>query len=435
MQERLTRWLSDSRWPGDALVALAAVILVLLVGSGSRAEWLANTALVATLVLRRTRPQLMIVIVAGLCLLQVVLTSRPLLGDLVIAAAVHASTAYISDRRWGKATLALAVVGAALAAVRWSRVPASIVDGAAGTLVQEAPTVFFNFVAGLAVIAVMYLLGSRQRDRRERAAEQVSAMEERTRLLTAERDRRAELAAAAERARIARDLHDIVAHSLAVIVVQAQGARAAALADPSVAPAALDTIAETSRDALAQMRQMVGVLRAGGPDAVGHPAGPGQDPLGAQGEPDRTAPLQPAPDLAALPALVDAVRTTGLPVHLQVSAPPDLPVPVQLTTYRIVQEGLTNVLKHGGPAASVRITVSGPQPSSLGPALRVTVVDDGRGVADDPTAAPTEPGHGLRGMRERVELLGGDLRAGARPGGGFAVTAVLPVSRPTPGRS
>ncbi|TKV56787.1 sensor histidine kinase [Nakamurella flava] len=432
MQERLTRWLSDSRWPGDALVALAAALLVLFTGgNGGYVEWLANTALVATLVFRRTQPRLMIVMVAGLCLLQILLTSRPLLGDLVIAAVVHASAAYIADRRWGKATLTLALVGAGLAAVRWSVIPDSIAANDAPGVVTEVPTVLMNFLAGAAAVTVMYLLGSRQRDRRERAAEQVSAMEERTRLLTAERDRRVELAAAAERARIARDLHDIVAHSLAVIVVQAQGARAAALADPSVAPAALDTIAETSRDALAQMRQMVGVLRAGGPDPTGRPADDGPVPGGSV----RTAPLQPAPDLAALPALVEAVRTTGLPVHLQVSVPPDLPVPVQLTTYRIVQEGLTNVLKHGGPAASVRITVTGPQPSPLGPALRVTVIDDGRGAADDPAAPPGEPGHGLRGMRERVELLGGDLRAGARPGGGFAITAVLPVQRLVPGRS
>lgn len=432
MLERLSRWLSDSRWPGDALLMLTAVVLTLFVAGGT-AEWLANTALVLPLVLRRTRPQLMIVIVAGLCLLQVVLTSRPLLGDLVIAAAVHASTAYITDRRWGKATLALAVTGAALAAVRWSNMPAAVVDGTTGAIVREAPMVFFNFLAGFAVVTVMSLLGSRQRDRRERAAEQLAALEERARLLTAERDRRAELSAAAERARIARDLHDIVAHSLSVIVVQAQGARAASLADPSVAPAALDTIAETSRDALAQMRQMVGVLRSGGLDGA---ADRGDAPEAGPADPGTGAPLHPSPDLAALPALVESVRATGRPVHLLTTAPADLPPAVQLTVYRIVQEGLTNVLKHGGPAATARVTVGGPHLTSRGPAVKVVVIDDGRGVAtaDGRDRECDGTGHGLRGMRERVALLGGELHAGPRPGGGFAVTALLPVSaEPTAG--
>jgi signal transduction histidine kinase len=203
----------------------------------------------------------------------------------------------------------------------------------------------------------------------------------------------AEQALAGERARIARELHDIVAHHLSVVVLQAAGAQASA----KPAPEALAKIERSGREALTEMRRLLGVLR---------------DPAEGEG-------LAPQPGVAELAALAEGVRAAGLPVRLAVEGDHvALPTAVDVSAYRIVQEALTNVLKHAGPA-SADVTVG-----CVDGAVVIEITDDGVGAA---VADPSVGGHGLIGMRERAAMFGGDLLAGPQPSGGFAVRARLPL--------
>jgi signal transduction histidine kinase len=206
-------------------------------------------------------------------------------------------------------------------------------------------------------------------------------------------DREAERAVVDERARIAREMHDIVAHHLSVVVLQAAGARASGGASLET----LEKIEHSGRQALAETRQLLDVMRRPGDGAE----------------------LAPQPGIAALPALVASVRKAGLPVSLAVEGQRrELPGAVDVSTYRIVQEALTNALKHAGRAsARVRVDCSGHE-------VAIEVRDDGT-EATGSGGAPV--GHGLVGMRERVTVLGGQLRVGPEPGGGFAVRARLPL--------
>ncbi|MEV7006044.1 sensor histidine kinase [Streptosporangium sp. NPDC051022] len=226
----------------------------------------------------------------------------------------------------------------------------------------------------------------------------LESLEERAERAERERDQQARLAAAAERTRIARELHDVVAHNVSVIIVQADGAGYAIDKNPEQAREAMRAISDTGRQALAEMRRMVGVLRA-------------------DGVPEEYA---PQPSLSQLDDLVAQVRSSGLPVEFRVTGPPrDLAEGEQLTVYRIVQEALTNTLKHGGPdsRATVEMEYGGQE-------LLLRVTDDGRGAA-----APRSPdGHGLVGMRERAAMFGGSVDARPCPGGGFQVTARLPIA-------
>jgi signal transduction histidine kinase len=208
--------------------------------------------------------------------------------------------------------------------------------------------------------------------------------------------RQAEQAAAAERARIARELHDIVAHHLSVVVLHAAGARAAGGADPQT----LAEIEQSGRQALTETRRLFGVLR----------------------DPDDETGRAPQPGIGELPALVGSLRATGLEVSLSIDGDhAAMPSAVNVSAYRIVQEALTNVLKHAGPArAEVMV-------GCADSAVTIEVTDDGPGNPVPP--APTG-GQGLAGMRERVALFGGDLRAGPQPGGGFTVCARLPAGEP-----
>ncbi len=205
--------------------------------------------------------------------------------------------------------------------------------------------------------------------------------------------RQAEQATAAERARIARELHDIVAHHLAVIVLQAAGARASG----KPAGSALEKIENSARQALGETRRLLGVLR----------------------DPGEEAGLAPQPGIGELDALADTARASGLPVNLVISGHrAALPAAVDISVYRIVQEALTNVLKHAGPArADVRI-------GCAAEAVTIEVTDNGAGK---PGHQAPPGGHGLTGMRERAAVFGGELAAGPRPGGGYAVRARLPL--------
>jgi signal transduction histidine kinase len=227
----------------------------------------------------------------------------------------------------------------------------------------------------------------------------LAELHDRAERLERERDQQGALAAAAERARIAREMHDIVAHHLTVMVTLSDGAIAASATSPERATEVMRSVSATGRRALADTRRLLGVLHQR----------PGQD---------SAENLQPVPGLAQLDALIEQVRSAGLGTTLEIhGAAPDVPAGVQLTVYRLVQEALTNTLKHGGTGAraSVRLLF-------LPGELRVDIDDDGAGAAAPATASI---GSGLVGMQERVHAYGGDVQAGPRQPGGWKVSARL----------
>ncbi|MFE0150267.1 sensor histidine kinase [Nonomuraea sp. NPDC059007] len=248
------------------------------------------------------------------------------------------------------------------------------------------PTDWGGFPILLPVLVAAWAMGAGARHRRDYLDELTARAHD----LERERDQQAALSAAAERGRITRELHDVVAHGLSVIVMQAQGGAAAFARRPQDTIAALDTIVETGRASLADMRH---VLAATGPPST-----------------------HPVAGLVRLPHLVDKVRASGTPVELHVSgSPKPLPTAVDLAGYRIVQEALTNTMKHAGHGARARVDLTYGERE-----LIVVVSDDGLTARQ-----PGNAGNGLRGMRERVWVLGGSISAGPGPDG-FAVHARLP---------
>ncbi len=243
------------------------------------------------------------------------------------------------------------------------------------------------------VVVTAWVLGDRQRVRRAYIAE----LEQRAAQLEREREDRARLAVAEERARIARDLHDVVAHSVSLMVVQATAAHRTLHTAPAQAQEALETVARTGRSSLVELRRLLGVLR----------------------HPDDEALLRPQPGMAGLDDLVAHFAAAGLPVDLTVDGQVcALPSTVDVSAYRIVQEALTNALKHAGAdRVEVRVAYASHQ-------LHLAVSDDGAGAAAD-----VEPGHGILGMVERAALVGGTLVARTRAAGGFEVLATMPVVR------
>ncbi len=226
----------------------------------------------------------------------------------------------------------------------------------------------------------------------------------------------------AERLRIARELHDVVAHHISVVVIQAQGAQRVAERDPALARSAMAEAERTGRTALEEMRRLLGLLRSGepGPDDTAEP-----EPTDDSAAPGPAAP-GPAtpPGLSDIDALAGRMRAAGLDVNVRTSGEPrDVPAGIGLAGYRIVQEALTNALKHAGPAhVTVRLDYAD--------GLDILVADDGRGAAAALTAARVPgAGTGLAGMAERAAAAGGTLTAGPRPGGGFQVHASIPAAR------
>jgi signal transduction histidine kinase len=275
----------------------------------------------------------------------------------------------------------------------WRR-PAGFVAtqiGVAIVAIVGAPdTTTANVLFAGALYAAAFFLGTAMRNRRL----YMEQLEERAVLLERERDEEARRAVADERLHIAQELHDVVAHSMGVIAVQAGVGAHVIDTDPVEAKKSLEAISRTSRSTLTELRRLLGVLRE-----------------------DRAAEYTPAPGLADLQSLVDDVASAGVDVTFTVEGQHgDVPPGVDFTAFRIVQEGLTNVLKHAGPArATVRVTYD---PG----AVRLEIADDGRGV----NGRAAGGGHGLLGMRERVALYGGSLDAAPRAGGGFRVVATLP---------
>jgi signal transduction histidine kinase len=251
-------------------------------------------------------------------------------------------------------------------------------------------------IPSLVVLITVFMAGEAVRTRRAHAR----TLEERAELLERERDEKARRAVEDERQRIARELHDVVAHNVSVIVVQAGAGRRIVEERPHEAKQVLGSIEATGRQALSEMRRLLGVLRQDGGDA------------------DE---LAPQPGMEGLEGLIEQVRDAGLAVDLVVEGHPRrLSRGVDLSAFRIVQEALTNTLKHAGPAtAQVRVSYSND-------ALEIRVADDGRGASSG-SGNGRGSGQGLVGMRERIVLFGGELRVGPRPGGGYEVRAKLPL--------
>jgi signal transduction histidine kinase len=251
-------------------------------------------------------------------------------------------------------------------------------------------------MTGLLAIALAYALGEGTRSRQAH----LRTLQQRADDAEREQCQRLALATANERARIGRDLHDVIAHSLTVIVAQAQAAIAVQHRHPERATDAMREVISVGRDSLSEMRRLVGAFSPG---------------------PDPERDLAPPTGIGGLPALVERIQAAGLPVHLTIDgSPANLPASIDLSAYRIVQEALTNTLKHAGAGTetTVRLTF---HPDHVD----VQVTDDGAGPPADQGATH---GNGLRGIAERVDLLGGTLSLGPGPGGGFAVRAHLPVA-------
>jgi signal transduction histidine kinase len=258
-----------------------------------------------------------------------------------------------------------------------------------------------EYVTNMALLVGVWWLGRGLRLRRAYLAE----LEDRAQRLERVRVGDARTARVEERARIARELHDVVAHHVSVMTVQAGAARRILDRDPDSAREAMSTIEGLGRTALSEMRRIVGVLRT-------------------ERDPEHTGrELAPQPGLHDIGGLIDRVRETGLMVQLWIEGEPRTLSPgVDLAVYRLVQEALTNTLKHAGPQARAWVRIH-----YAGQGVNVEIEDDGRGAAAGLPGNGDSSGHGLVGMRERVALYGGELRIGPRSGGGFEVRARFPL--------
>jgi signal transduction histidine kinase len=453
--ERWAQWSEHYRFLVDLLltlfVGLLVVVLAADVFSPTAARgvdvMLVSAAVLAPLAWSRTRPVASCVAVFVVCMVQVVALGIPtvLPADLAVLVSMYCITVY--GPRWaylmacGMAVVGPVAVGVAL----WMAND--------GSPLNSVPIIILI----MAFLACAFAFGLVRRSRRS----MLLAMRDRAERLEIERDQQAQIATAAERARIAREMHDIVAHSLSVIIAQADGGRYAAAADPAAAQRSLGTIAETGRAALADMRRLLGVLRDDQPSTTtplglvapdAGPARPGRPAAGtgagravgvvtagATGTPaapgtgappsDGAAPLRPQPDAADIGQLVEQARDDGMKVSwARVGVDRRLPPGVGLTLFRVCQEALTNVRKHAGPRPAVTVLLRWGEEE-----VELRVDDDGRGLAAAGVADPAEPaptaGYGLLGMRERAEMFGGTLAAGPRRGGGFGVRFVVPIPR------
>ncbi len=383
----MTEDVAAVRWPGVARIrawsrchplaadAVLAAILMVLTSVLWKSGELSPRALVfgiqlqMPLVWRRRYPLAAFGCMAVVACVQW-LVSQVLGADVGLLVGLYTVAAY---RELSQALLAYAVLefGVVIAVFRWAPV--------SGRLSA------FVALSGLATAA--FVLGRNVRTRRAYLA----SLEDRARRAENERDQRAQLAAAAERASIAREMHDIVAHNLSVMIALADGAAFAARGRPAEAEAAARQVSSTGRQALTEMRRLLGVLRGD----------------------EQAAMRAPQPGLDQFDYLLTQVRAAGLPVSLTVQGRPfPLPPTTQLTVYRIVQEALTNVLKHADSPSGAKVLLRYDEPI-----VEVDVEDDGR------TSSPASRrnGHGLAGMAERTAMFDGAVEAGRRPGGGWRV--------------
>lgn len=342
--------------------------------------------------LRRKAPEKMLLLAVLVGVVQLVFDVRPGIGNFAMLVITY-TVATVGERWASRLALICSLSAAALSQVRWEAEPG-------GSWAQ----VIFVTVIMTVPFVLAWVLGDSLRTRRA----YFDQLEERAARLEREREAQSKVAVAAERARIARELHDVVAHNVSVMVVQADGAAYVMDAAPDQAKQALETISSTGRQALAEMRRLLGVLRTGDAPESGE--------------------YVPQPDVEQIEDLVAQVRQTGLEVDFKVEGTPrPLPSGVELTAYRVVQEALTNTRKHGGPdaGASVRLVY-------FDDGLGLLIEDDGRGAAHElyEDGGADGAGHGMIGMRERIGMVGGTLDAGPRPGGGFRISALLPLKHP-----
>jgi signal transduction histidine kinase len=338
---------------------------------------------VAPLLWRRSHPSLVLLVVAAAFGLKILLGFNPGIAGVGLLVAMYSVAAY----EFGVRRLVF------LVAAGLFFVAGFVVFGVTGnprSFAITVPSLFF---------VTAWLIGDYLRTRRAYVAQ----LEDRAARLERERDQDRRLAADEERTRIARELHDVVAHDVSVIAIQAGAARAVQATRPEAAAQALGLIETTARDTLIELNRLLGVLRASNGAA-----------------PDR----RPQPGIGQLAGLVEELRAAGLEVDARVEGEArPLPPAVDLSAYRIVQEATTNVLKH---ARARRVDIRVHYAETM---LALDIRDDGADNGADPASSS---GHGLIGMRERVALFGGELRAGRNPAGGFSVHARLPLEIPSP---
>jgi signal transduction histidine kinase len=394
----------------DAIIAVAIAALGLISGLGARAQHehmpLAALPVLAAMGLvlypRRRHPAVVLGAVAALVVTLVAM--RATLGGSFLAVLCAAYSAAV----YGSRRLVIVVVAGAVAALLFVGIPQALGYGGAVQRAIPVPTILAAAGAALFGLLIRNQFSARN--------SQLAVMAERAEWAAEQRAQEAKRATLAERLRIARELHDIVAHHVSVIVIQAQGAQRMVDRDPDRSRQAMSDVERTARTALQEMRRLLGLLRPA-------EAADGANGLnGADGAaPGDAAGRQPPQGLADIETLVTSMAAAGLRVTLRTTGEPrPVPEDVGLTGYRIVQEALTNVLKHAGPAQAHVLLDYGEQ-------LEITVTDDGRGAAAGLTGAePPGAGRGTTGMRERVSMLGGQLTAGPQPGGGFRVHAAIP---------
>jgi signal transduction histidine kinase len=395
--DRIARWLRRLRanpWWFDSALALAAAGL-------STAIFVFDPAFMGL-------PRGRFVLGCGLVLLHTVpLAARRRFPLAVLATSVASGLAFAAldlspDLLW--MTFLVAVYSVAAYGSRWVSL-AGLVVAELGSVANQltpgrfqAPTVISNAL----LIAAVWLLGHFVGVRRV----YVGQLEERTAELEQAREELARRAVTEERLRLARELHDVVAHAMSVIAVQSGVGAHIANTQPEEAAKALVAIEATSRGALEELRRLLGVLRQ---------------------EHEPQGDLAPVPGLADLDSLLAEVSKAGLAVKLRVNGTrPPVPAGVDLSAYRIVQEALTNVVKHAGPAHA-QVTIGYRDQD-----VTVEVTDDGQGAVTSGSDGQAGSGHGLIGMRERVAAFGGELEVGPRPGGGFRVAARLPLTAEQP---
>jgi signal transduction histidine kinase len=316
-------------------------------------------------------------------------------GSAIFAPCCAAYALAVYGRRAEGAELAGTLRG--MAAVLPAVVAVSVAAAAAVSPGARSQTgVLGSFTLGV-LVAASWVLGYAIRTRRDYVVmrrDYVAELRDRAARLEAEEGERAARAVVDERLRIARELHDVIGHSISLIAIQAEAAARSARSNPDAVPAFLSRISAASRQALGEMRGVLAVLR-----------------------PDAAAELSPQPGLEQVGELVASLRAGGLETRLEVEAM-HLTPGIALAVYRIVQESLTNVLKHAGAGAKAGVTII-----RSGGTVRVSVHDDGAG----PSGRASSTAHGIVGMRERVGAYGGSLRTGARAGGGFEVEASIPL--------